>query len=146
MKRGNDYNSACGFYESKKIRDRLKYEYRAFAESEGKCYICGTENTEQGNILDGRSSTGSLKVFWPWSLTLLWQKYKMDNGIFINSEEQMNQAAEAFITDENDKLTDMYVLCEEHYKKAHSIYGKTIALHYAKKCVRWLGIMRGKHI
>ena len=146
MKRGNDYNDSLGAYESKLLRDRLKYAYRKHAEEQGCCEICGELNTKENSVIDKRSSTGSLKMVFAYSLVLLWNKWKKENGVVITTKEQMDVLATEFIEAEYDKLHTFWVMCPTHHAKIHSLYGKTVPLHYSKKMIRYVGIQKEKYI
>lgn len=145
MKRGADKNAYLKQPETKYIRDRLKYEYRDYAKSKNSCEVCGEENTEDNLTADGRASTGSLRVVFAYSLLLLWNKWKRDNGVVIQSEDQMKAAAADFIEAEREKLSVYWAMCDIHYKRIHSIYGKTIPLHYSKKLIRYVSIQQEKN-
>ena len=144
--RNTDSNANLKQPETKYIRDRLKGEYRKYAQDIGMCEICGETNIDDDIIKDGRASTGSLRVVFAYSLILLWNKFKKDNGIVIQNEDQMKAAADEFIEAEREKLSIYWVMCDTHYKKVVSIYGKTMKLFYSPKLIRWVGIQQEKFL
>lgn len=114
--------------EVKYVRDGCKAEY----DKDNECYICKT------NI--------NLELHHYYSLTPLWNKWKQANGINITSVDDVLKFREIFKEDHFKEIYEEVVtLCKYHHMdKLHKIYGKTPALHTAKKQMRWVEIQRRK--
>ena len=81
-------------------------------------------------------------------MTLLWAKYKKDNGIVINSEEDI---LEHRVTFRDAHIQEIYhdtvTLCEYHHmSRLHKLYGKVPPLHTAGKQKRWCDKQRAKNL
>jgi hypothetical protein len=114
--------------EIKYIRDKAKGRYQKGSE----CRICG--------------STEDLDFHHHYTLTPLYNKWKKDNNIVINCEEDVLAIRDRFISEHHEELYEVATtLCHKHHLQLHAIYGKDPALTTAKKQLRWVEIQRGKH-
>lgn len=110
------------------VRDKAKAKYK----KDDECYICG--------------STDTLDFHHFYSLTPLFNKWLKDNKIVINSDEDVLNVRDKFISEHYDELyVHARTLCHMHHLKLHSVYGKFPALHTAMKQKRWVEIQREKH-
>ena len=107
--------------EIKYIRDLSKSSYT----KDTKCYICG--------------ATEDLDFHHFSSLTLLWNKWKKDNDIQINSVEDIMIERENFKGYHFKEIyADTVTLCRFHHRdRLHKIYGKAPTLATAAKQKRW---------
>ena len=114
--------------EIKYIRDLAKSAYKK-AE---KCYICDT--------------TENLQFHHFYSMTLLWNKWKKENGIKIESVDDILKYRNDFKFDhEKEIYIDTVTLCKFHHmEKLHKIYGKVPSLATAEKQKRWCDKQREK--
>lgn len=113
--------------EVKYVRDRAKARYPKGDE----CRICGT--------------TDNLEFHHFASLTLLWERWKKQNGITINSVEDIEFYRDTFIAEHEKELyQDAVTLCLTHHQGLHSIYGAKPMLHTASKQANWVNIQRKK--
>lgn len=114
--------------EIKYIRDKAKGRYK----KDSACYICG--------------STENLDFHHHYTLTPLYNKWKKDNKIKVECEEDILAIRERFIAEHMPELYDFAkTLCHEHHMKLHSVYGKDPALTTAKKQMRWVELQRSKY-
>lgn len=115
--------------EIKYVRDLAKQSYKKGEE----CFICGDKNELQFHHFK--------------SLTKLWNKWKKDNKLTINSVDDILKYREVFKTEFLDELYDDTVtLCKKHHMEdLHRIYGKSPELITAAKQKRWCDRMREKH-
>ena len=114
--------------EIKYIRDISKSSYN----KERECYICG--------------STKELQFHHFSSMTLLWEKWKKDNGYEVRDVDHILELREEF---KDHHLKEIYqdtiTLCKFHHmEKLHKIYGKVPALSTAEKQKRWCDKQRIK--
>lgn len=114
--------------EIKYVRDLSKAAYKKDSE----CYICG--NTEE------------LQFHHFYSMTPLWEKWKKQNAVVINSVDDILEHRETFKMDHYDKIyKETITLCKYHHmEKLHKIYGKVPALTTAEKQKRWCDKQRAK--
>jgi len=115
--------------EIKYVRDISKSAYK----KEPICYICSTEN--------------ELQFHHFYSLTLLWNKWKKDNKITINTVDDILKAREVFKETFIDEIYNQTVtLCLScHIGRLHKVYGKVPELGTAMKQKRWCEIQKVKH-
>tara|TARA_R110000851_G_scaffold290684_1_gene445030 strand:- start:2241 stop:2618 length:378 start_codon:yes stop_codon:yes gene_type:complete len=114
--------------EVKYVRDGAKALY----DKKDECYICG--------------SSELLQMHHFHSMTLLWEKWKKDNTIVIESSQQILDIRDDFITEYHDEIYKHVVtLCKHHHMdKLHKVYGKVPTLATAAKQQRWCDIRREK--
>ena len=107
--------------EIKYVRDISKSAYK----KENFCYICNAEE--------------ELQFHHFFSMTLLWEKWKKDENIVINSVEDILEQREVFKEKFHDEIYNKTVsLCNFHHmEKLHKIYGKCPTLVTAPKQERW---------
>ena len=79
-------------------------------------------------------------------MTLLWNKYKTDNSVSIDTEDDILKHREIFKNLHTKEIYDDTVtLCEFHHMtKLHGLYGKVPPLHTAEKQKRWCDRLRKK--
>jgi len=116
--------------EIKYIRDLAKKSYNRDTE----CRIC--------------LSSEDLQFHHFYSLTLLWNKWKKQNKIIINTVDDILEHREVFKEEFNKELyEDTVTLCKHHHMGVlHKIYGKIPPLGTAKKQKRWVEKQRDKHL
>ena len=114
--------------EVKYIRDGCKAKYDKGTE----CNICKTKE--------------ELQLHHYTTMTLLWEKYKKENGIVINDVEDIKRERDIFVSEYPKEIyEDTVTLCKFHHMdRLHKIYGKTPALHTAEKQKRWVEKQRVK--
>jgi hypothetical protein len=114
--------------EIKYVRDLSKSAYK----KNDSCFICGT--------------TENLHFHHFYSMTLLWEKWKKDNGIVINSVEDILKYREQFKdAHEFEIYNETVTLCKFHHmERLHKIYGKVPALSTALKQKSWCEKQRAK--
>jgi len=114
--------------EVKYIRDGAKAAYKKGSE----CYICGSEEELQLHHFN--------------TVTLMWEKWKRENGITINSVDDIMEIRDTFVIEHHRQMYDEVVtLCKMHHMdRLHKVYGKTPALFTAKKQSNWCDIRREK--
>lgn len=113
--------------EVKYVRDKAKNLY-----PKGEyCEICGTSD--------------ELELHHYRSLSLVWEDWKRNTGVVINSVDDIMFHRETFISEhDKDLYADVVTLCAAHHKKLHSLYGAKPALVTADKQKRWVGIQKDK--
>lgn len=116
--------------EVKYVRDRAKARY----EKGSICEICGT--------------TEELQFHHYFTLDLLWDKWKRENGIVIEDVDDILDCRDTFIAEKEYELyTATATLCKIcHNVKLHGLYGKTPALSTADKQKRWVEKQRLKFL
>lgn len=116
--------------EVKYIRDRAKSRY----EKSSSCEICGT--------------TEKLQFHHLFTLDLLWEKWKKENGVVIEDVDDIIRVRDDFIAEKEYELyTATVTLCSNcHNVKLHGLYGKTPALSTAEKQRRWIDKQRLKFL
>lgn len=114
--------------EIKYIRDLAKSSYK----KDTKCYICGTEN--------------ELQFHHYYSLTALWNKFKLRCKITIKTVQDILDYREQFKAAHHKEIYDDTVtLCKFHHmERLHKLYGKSPSLATAEKQRRWVEIQREK--
>lgn len=113
----------------KYVRDKAKARY----DKSTCCYICGEEE--------------NLDFHHYSSLTTLFDKYMLENGLEIRSVEDIVSIREEFIAVHHKELYDDAVtLCKTHHQRLHSIYGAKPPLATAPKQERWVEIQREKRL
>jgi len=114
--------------EIKYIRDLCKSSYK----KDTKCFIC--------------ESNENLQFHHFYSMTLLWNKWKKENNIIINTVEDILDHRERFKLDHSNEIYEETVtLCKFHHmEKLHKIYGKVPLLSTAAKQKRWCIKMKEK--
>lgn len=114
--------------EVKYIRDGAKALYKKDSE----CYICGTSN--------------ELQLHHFYTVTLLWEKWKKEKGITIDSVDDIMSVRDQFVMDHHKEMyEDVVTLCKTHHMdRLHKIYGKTPSLFTAKKQKLWCDKRREK--
>ena len=120
-------NGASKRIPVKWIRDKAKAAYI----KQPMCFICG--------------ATEALELHHTHSLTNLFEKWVKENGVDIESDEDVIEIRDDFIAQHNQQIyEDVYTLCLKHHQKLHSIYGKAPELHTAKKQGIWINKQRDK--
>jgi hypothetical protein len=116
--------------EIKYVRDLSKSAYK----KDTNCFICETQE--------------ELQFHHFYSMTPLWEKWKKQNSIVINSIPDILEHRETFKMDHyNEIYNETVTLCKFHHmEKLHKIYGKVPALTTAMKQKRWCKKQRDKHI
>ena len=111
----------------KYVRDRAKSAY----DKDSECKICG--------------STEELDFHHFYGMTELLEKWLKENGITINTVDDIMGVRDRFIEEEHTKVYDETVtLCHTHHLKLHSIYGKKPNLTTGPKQERWVQKRRKK--
>ena len=110
------------------IRDEIKYVRDGAKAAYGKdseCFICGTSE--------------ELQFHHFYSMTLLWNKWKKENGIEIKSVDDIMGIRDTFTEKHHDEIYNQTVtLCKFHHmERLHKIYGKVPLLSTAMKQKRW---------
>jgi hypothetical protein len=78
-------------------------------------------------------------------MTELLEKWLKENGITINTVDDIMGVRDRFIEEEHAKVYDETVtLCHTHHLKLHSIYGKKPNLTTGPKQERWVQKRRKK--
>lgn len=115
--------------EIKYIRDLAKSAYK----KDSSCFICG--------------ATDNLQFHHFYSMTALWNKWKKDNNLQIETVDDILHWRESFKAEFSRHIyEDTVTLCKNcHMNKLHKIYGKSPALATAEKQRRWCQRMRDKH-
>lgn len=115
--------------EIKYIRDWAKSAYTKDAE----CFICSSKENLQFHHFN--------------SMTLLWNKWKKENNIQIDSVEEILSYREEFQAYHIKEIyTDTVTLCKFHHmERLHKLYGKVPALSTAEKQKRWCDKQRLKY-
>lgn len=109
------------------VRDAAKSAYVKMPN----CYIC--------------NSTEELELHHTHSLTNLFEKWVKDNGLSIETDEEVLEIREDFINQHHKEIyTDVFTLCLTHHRKLHSIYGKAPELHTASKQNVWIEKQKDK--
>ena len=112
----------------KYIRDKAKSNY----PKESSCCVCG--------------ATDNLDFHHFYSLSPLFKKWCKQNSITINSEEDVLDIRDRFISEHYAELYEHAVtICNSLHQKLHSIYGKNPSLGTAKKQMRWIEKQKEKH-
>lgn len=112
----------------KHIRDGAKARY---PEKE-YCAICDKEED-----LELHHFTG---------LTNLLEKWQKETGIPLDTDEQVLAIRDRFIAEHEYELYEaVVVLCADHHRKLHNVYGKSPALSTAKKQEQWVLKQKDKH-
>ena len=112
----------------KYVRDKAKSQYK----KENECYICG--------------NTDNLDFHHFYGLTELLDTWLRTNNITIETEQDILNVREQFISENYDKGYNKTVtLCHQHHLRLHSIYGKRPKLITAEKQARWVELQREKH-
>lgn len=114
--------------EIKYVRDISKSAYK----KEEECYICGTDE--------------NLQFHHFYSMTLLWNKWKKEQGIVITCVDDILKYREDFKLEHYDEIYNQTVtLCKFHHmERLHKIYGKVPSLATAPKQKRWCDKQRDK--
>ena len=112
----------------KYIRDRAKSKYRKDSE----CFICG--------------ATDNLQLHHFYSFTHLWEKWISEEGIKVQSVDDILSHRDAFI---QAHLTEVYdevvTLCKLHHMdRLHKVYGLKPLPHTALKQKSWCEKQRKK--
>lgn len=115
--------------EVKYVRDGIKSRYKLKTE----CEICGTTEELENHHYN--------------TVNLLWEKWKKDNNIIIESAEEIYVQREAFYSAYlKEMITDLVTLCNTHHLKLHSVYGKEPPLFTASKQINWVSKQKEKLI
>lgn len=110
------------------VRDKAKSRY----EKGSECEICLTNE--------------NLEFHHYYSLTPLFNKWLKENGIVIETDEDVVAVRDAFIEQHHNELyNETVTLCKTHHLALHAIYGKDPILTSSSKQKRWVGIQREKH-
>jgi hypothetical protein len=114
--------------EIKYIRDLSKSAYTKDSE----CRICG--------------STENLQFHHYYSMTALWNKFKLKAKITIKSVQDILDYREQFKAAHHREIYEETVtLCKYHHmERLHKIYGKSPSLATAEKQKKWVEIQREK--
>lgn len=115
--------------EVKYIRDLAKKSYKKGNE----CYICLT--------------TENLQFHHFYSISLLWNKWKIQNDVKIDTLEDIIKYREVFKEVHHRELYEETItLCKFHHMdRLHKVYGRTPALSTAEKQKRWCEIQKSKN-
>lgn len=115
--------------EIKYIRDLAKSAYKKDTE----CFIC--------------KSIENLQFHHFYSMTALWNKWKKDNNLQIETVDDILHWRESFKAEFSQHIyVDTVTLCKGcHMGKLHKIYGKSPTLATAEKQRRWCQRMRDKN-
>lgn len=115
--------------EIKYVRDLAKSSY----QKDKQCFICDSE--------------AELQFHHFYSMTLLWNKWKKDQNIQINSVDDILVERENFKGYHYKEIyAETVTLCKFHHmERLHKIYGKVPALGTAEKQKRWCEKQRIKH-
>lgn len=107
--------------EIKYVRDLAKSSYTKDKE----CFICGTPE--------------NLQFHHFYSMTLLWEKWKRENKIQIDSVDDILVERENFKGVHYKEIySDTVTLCKFHHMdRLHKLYGKVPSLGTAEKQKRW---------
>ena len=107
--------------EIKYVRDISKSAYN----KANACYICGSEE--------------ELQFHHFYTMTLLWNKWKKENKIAINSVDDILKYREVFKEEFHDEIYNKTItLCKFHHMdRLHKVYGKVPTLGTAAKQERW---------
>lgn len=112
----------------KHIRDGAKARYPA----REFCAICDTDE--------------NLELHHYTGLTNLLEKWQKETGIPLDTDEQVLAIRDRFIAEHEYELYEaVVVLCAEHHRKLHVVYGKSPALSTAKKQEQWVLKQRDKY-
>jgi hypothetical protein len=112
----------------KHIRDGAKARY----PKKEYCAICDT--------------TELLELHHYTSLTNLLEGWQKKEGIPLNTDEQVLEIRDRFIAEHEYELyTAVAVLCEDHHRRLHAVFGKSPPLSTSKKQERWVLIQKDKH-
>jgi hypothetical protein len=114
--------------EIKYIRDLAKSSYKKDKE----CKICG--------------STENLQFHHFYSMTALWNKFKLKAKIKIETVQDILDYREQFKSAHHKEIyEDTVTLCKFHHmERLHKIYGKSPSLATAEKQKRWVELQREK--
>lgn len=111
----------------KHVRDRAKSAY----EKQKFCYIC--------------SSTEELELHHTTSLTLLLDKWSIETGNSIKTDEEVIAIRDEFIAAHHSEIYEkVYTLCNMHHQALHRIFGKAPLLNTSDKQSRWIDIQKTK--
>ena len=111
----------------KYVRDRAKSAYK----KDNECFICGSQE--------------ELDFHHFYSVTELLNKWLKEEGISINSAEDIMEVRDSFIEQFHKEIyEDTVTLCHIHHLKLHGIYGKRPPLATGPKQERWVNKRRGK--
>lgn len=129
--KGGDYTMAANTKTNriplKWIRDGAKAKY----PKKEYCAICGT--------------TEMLELHHYTGLTNLLEQWQKREGIPLYTDEQVLAIRDRFIAEHEYELyTAVAVLCEEHHRKLHGVFGKSPLLSTSKKQERWVLIQKDK--
>ena len=109
------------------IRDRAKKAY----EKDSQCFVCGTES--------------DLELHHLSSVTLLLEKWCKERNIVLNTDEDVLEVRDEFISDHQTELyKDVYTLCNHHHVLLHGVFGKAPQLNSASKQRTWLELQKTK--
>ena len=115
--------------EVKYVRDKAKARYPYGTQ----CAICSSEE--------------NLELHHFSSLTLLWEKWKLENAISIKDIDDVMFHRDTFIAEHEAQLYEEVVtLCNMHHQKLHSLYGIKPGLFTATKQKNWIVIQKNKAI
>lgn len=113
--------------EVKYIRDGIKSQYPA----KEFCLVC--------------DEVEDLEFHHYHSVDLLWEKWKKENDVVVNSAEEIMAVRNFFYKDHHFELVnDGACLCNTHHKLLHKIYGVKPLLVTAPKQRRWVQKQREK--
>lgn len=109
------------------IRDRAKGAYN----KDSKCFIC--------------ESTKDLELHHTHGLTNLYDKWLVDTGYTIETDEEIIALRDEFIkTFHKEIYEDVFTLCLSHHRALHSVYGKSPLLNTANKQSVWIQKQKDK--
>lgn len=112
----------------KHIRDGAKARYPA----REYCAICDTDE--------------NLELHHYTGLTNLLEKWQKETGIPLDTDEQVLAIRDRFIAEHEYELYEaVVVLCADHHRKLHVVYGKSPALSTAKKQEQWVLKQKDKY-
>ena len=111
------------------VRDGAKSAY----EKQSVCYICGTDQ--------------DLELHHTHSITLLLERWSVDKGYDISTDDGILAVRDEFIEDHHKEIyEDVYTLCNPHHVKLHGVYGKAPGLHTAPLQARWIEKQKSKGV
>lgn len=111
------------------VRDKAKAAYQKM----DTCHICGTST--------------DLELHHTHSITLLLEKWCLEKGYDISTDEGILAVRDEFIEEHRKEIyDDVFTLCNRHHVALHSIYGKAPSLFSAGKQSVWIEKQRAKHL
>lgn len=111
----------------KHVRDRAKAAY----DKKDVCHIC--------------SATTELELHHTNSLTLLLDKWAVERGYDISTDDGILAVRDEFIDEHRSEIYDeVFTLCAKHHQALHRVFGKAPPLHTSQKQNRWIEKQKAK--